>query len=72
MATVKHTSQRPKRARVPSDGLTSQNKKDLECILGICNHTITSKTCLYWNKVVDSEDPGRVQYKLIERIWRKK
>ena len=57
-----------KRATAPSRGLTAQNKKDLECILGFCSHTVSNKNCLYWNKVVDSEDPARVQYKLIERM----
>lgn len=66
--TVKHTSRQKKARTAHSKGLTAQNKKDLECILGVCTHSISSKTCLYWNKVVDAENPERVQYKLIERM----
>lgn len=69
MGTVKHTSSTTKRTTARSKGLTAQNKKDLECILGLCNHSITSKTCKYWNKVVDSDDPAQVQYKLIIKLF---
>lgn len=69
MGTVKHTSSTQKRAATRSNGLTVQNKKDLECILGLCSHSITSKTCKYWNKVVDAENPAGVQYKLIIKLF---
>lgn len=58
-----------KRARAKARGLSAQNKKALECILGCCNHECTSKTCVYWNKVVDSDDPAKTQFKLIEKIF---
>lgn len=66
--TVKNPSSKKKAHTAQSKGLTAQNKKDLECILGVCKHEISSKTCLYWNKIVDAEDPARAQYKLIERM----
>lgn len=68
MKTVKHTSLKKKRATEPSKGLTVQNKKTLECILGLCKHNPEAKTCLYWTKVVDDDDPALVQYKLIEKL----
>jgi len=68
MKTVKNASSGAKRVRTQNKGLTAQNKKDLECILGACKHEPTSKTCLYWNKVVDAEDPAKAQYKLIIKI----
>ena len=58
-----------KRAREPSRGLTAQNKKDLECILGLCKHSaMTNTKCLYWDKVVDAPDPAAEQYKLIIKL----
>lgn len=42
--------------------------KDLECILGSCRHTPASKSCLYWAKVVDAENPALEQTKLIKKI----
>ena len=58
-----------KRARAPSKGLTAQNKKDLECILGLCKHSALSNAkCLYWDKVVDATDPAQEQYKLIVKM----
>lgn len=65
---VSKSSSTKKRVAARSKGLTVQNKKDLECILGMCNHSITSKTCLYWNKVVDANNPAEVQYKLIVKL----
>lgn len=65
---VSKSSSTKKRVTTRSKGLTLQNKKDLECILGLCTHSITSKTCLYWNKVVDAENPAGVQYKLIVKL----
>lgn len=64
------TSSRPtKRVTARSKGLTAQNKKDLECILGLCAHSPMGKTkCLYWDKVVDAADPAKEQYKLISRL----
>lgn len=66
--TVNNTSRTKKRIRTQNKGLTAQNKKALECILGLCDHTPSSKTCLYWNKVVDSEDPAGIQLKLITKL----
>lgn len=58
-----------KRAREPSRGLTAQNKKTLECILGLCKHSaMTNTKCLYWDKVVDAADPAAEQYKLIIKL----
>lgn len=68
MKTVKNTTSSIKRVRTQNKGLTAQNKKALECILGLCAHSMESKTCLYWNKVVDAEDPAKVQYKLIIKL----
>ena len=65
---VSKSSSTKKRVTARSKGLTVQNKKDLECILGMCNHSITSKTCLYWNKVVDANNPAEAQYKLIVKL----
>lgn len=65
---VQNPSTKKKRSTAQNKGLTAQNKKDLECILGACKHEPTSKTCLYWNKVVDAEDPAKAQYKLIIKI----
>lgn len=48
--------------------LSDKQKKELECILGLCSHSISSKTCAYWNKVVDAENPARVQFKLIVKL----
>lgn len=64
----KTPSQKEKRVRTQNKGLTAQNKKTLECILGLCGHGPEAKTCLYWTKVVDSDDPALVQYKLIEKL----
>ena len=69
MKTVKNTSQPKKRVRTQNKGLTAQNKKDLECILGLCNHSaFGSAKCLYWDKVVDAADPAQMQYKLIVKL----
>lgn len=57
-----------KRVRTQNKGLRTQYKKTLECILGLCNHGPEAKTCLYWTKVVDNEDPALEQYKLIEKL----
>lgn len=57
-----------KRVRTQNKGLTAQKKKTLECILGLCTHSIENKNCLYWNKVVDAENPAGVQYKLIIKL----
>lgn len=65
---VNNPSSKKKRVRAPSRGLTAQNKKTLECILGLCGHGPEAKTCLYWTKVVDNDDPALVQYKLIEKL----
>lgn len=48
--------------------LSEKQKKELECILGLCSHSINSKTCVYWNKVVDSENPAGIQFKLIVKL----
>lgn len=63
--TVKNPSPQKKRARRDSRGLTAQNKKDLECILGCCQH---ESGCVYWKKVVDAEDPARMQFELINKM----
>lgn len=68
---VKNPSSAKKRVRTQNKGLTAQNKKDLQCILGTCSHTPASKTCLYWSKVVDSDDPAAVQLRLVEKIINK-
>lgn len=65
---VKNPSSTKKRVRPQKKGLTAQKKKTLECILGCCTHDITSKTCLYWNKVVDADDPALMQMKLIAKL----
>ncbi len=65
---VKDPSSTKKRVRTQKKGLTAQNKKTLECILGCCTHDVTSKTCLYWNKVVDADDPALMQMKLIAKL----
>lgn len=65
---VKNPSSTKKRVRTQKKGLTAQNKKTLECILGCCTHDATSKTCLYWNKVVDADDPALMQMKLIAKL----
>lgn len=65
---VKNPSSTKKRVRTQKKGLTAQNKKTLECILGCCTHDVTSKTCLYWNKVVDADDPAMMQMKLIAKL----
>lgn len=64
----KITTSTKKRVVGPSKGLTAQKKKELECILGLCSHSPSSKTCKYWNKVVDAEFPEGVQYKLIVKL----
>ncbi len=66
---VQVSSPKKKRATAQNKGLTAQNKKTLQCILGCCTHDITSKTCLYWNKVVDSDDPALTQMKLIAKLF---
>lgn len=66
---VSVSSSKKKRATAQNRGLTAQNKKTLQCILGCCTHDITSKTCLYWNKVVDSDDPALTQMKLIAKLF---
>lgn len=66
---VEVSSPKKKRATEPSRGLTAQNKKTLQCILGCCTHGMDSKTCPYWKKVVDSDDPALTQYKLIARLF---
>lgn len=63
------STSKKKRVREPSRGLTAQNKKDLECILGLCKHSaMTNTKCLYWDKVVDAPDPAAEQYKLIIKL----
>lgn len=42
-------------------------EKELDCILGLCNHTIKSKTCQYW-KIVDKPNPGLAQKKAIVNL----
>lgn len=66
---VKNPSSKKKRVTEPLRGLTAQNKKALQCILGCCEHDITSKTCVYWAKVVDADDPAREQMKLIAKLF---
>lgn len=69
---VKNPSSQKKRAREPARGLTAQNKKDLECILGVCKHEVPGKSkCLYWDKVVDNDDPAKVQFDLIVKLLNK-
>ncbi len=63
---VKNPSPQKKRVRSDSRGLTAQNKKDLECILGCCKH---ASDCTYWKKVVDAEDPAREQFNLIIKMF---
>lgn len=64
-----NSSSATKRATARSKGLTAQNKKDLECILGLCKHSaLTNTKCLYWDKVVDAADPAQEQYKLIVKL----
>lgn len=65
---VENPSTKKKRATAQNKGLSAQNKKTLQCILGCCTHDITSKTCVYWNKVVDSDDPALTQMKLITKM----
>ena len=66
------TSSLPEKRRTePSRGLKTQFKKDLECILGCCNHPYTSKTCVYWTKIVDSADPARAQHARIVKLIQK-
>ena len=65
---VENPSLKKKRATESSRGLSAQNKKTLQCILGCCEHNCTSKTCVYWKKVVDSDDPAQTQYKLIVKL----
>lgn len=65
---VENPSKKKKRATAQNRGLTAQDKKTLQCILGCCTHDITSKTCVYWNKVVDSDDPALTQMKLISKM----
>lgn len=65
---VGESSSKKKRATAQNKGLSAQNKKTLQCILGCCTHDITSKTCVYWNKVVDSDDPALTQMKLITKM----
>ena len=65
---VTNPSPKEKRATVASRGLTAQNKKTLECVLGCCNHSVGSKNCLYWTKVVDCDDPASMQLKLITKL----
>lgn len=63
-----NSSSKKKPLRTQNKGLTAKNKKTLECILGLCGHGPEAKTCLYWTKVVDNDDPALVQYKLIEKL----
>lgn len=63
------SSSKKKRATTQTRGLSAQNKKALECILGCCSHEITNKSCVYWNKVVDSDDPALTQMKLIAKLF---
>ena len=66
---VQVSSSRKKRRTAPSKGLTAKEKQTLQCILGCCTHQIDSKTCMYWNKVVDSDDPALTQMKLIAKLF---
>ena len=66
---VQVSSPNKKRVTEPSRGLTAQNKKTLQCILGCCPHNVDSKNCPYWRKVVDSDDPALMQYKLIVKLF---
>ena len=68
---VEVSSSKKKRATAQNKGLTAQDKKTLQCILGCCTPDITSRTCVYWNKVVDSDDPALTQMKLIAELFKK-
>lgn len=64
-----NSSSKKKPLRTQNKGLTAKNKKDLECILGLCKHSaMTNTKCLYWDKVVDAPDPAAEQYKLIIKL----
>lgn len=66
---VQTSTSAKKRVTARSRGLTAQNKKTLECILGVCKHSpFTNTKCLYWDKVVDAADPAQEQYKLIIKL----
>lgn len=65
--TVSNTTSKEKTHTAQSRG---QIRKDLQCILGACSHAPTNKSCAYWSKVVDSDDPAAEQLKLIEKIIR--
>lgn len=69
--TTTHTTSKEKRNTAHARWLSAQIKKELECILGACKHTPASKSCVYWAKVVDSDDPALEQLKLIEKIIRR-
>lgn len=61
---TKLSTKTKKTATAQDRGVTAQ----LKCILGACTHAPSSKTCLYWNKIVDSNDPAAAQLVLIEKI----
>lgn len=69
--TTKNPSSATKRVVGASRALTAQNKKALECILGLCSHKEGAKGCLYW-KIVDADDPARAQYDLIIKLMKGK
>lgn len=64
MVNVPSTKKKPRVAR--SSGVTAQIKKDLMCVLGCCKH---ENNCVYWKKVVDSDDPAKTQYDLILKMF---
>lgn len=62
MTKLSTSNKKPRTAQ--SSGVRAQ----LKCILGACTHEPSSKTCVYWKKVVDCDDPAMMQLKLIEGL----
>ena len=72
MKTTKDPSRKKKPLTGPSRAQLEQIRKPLQCILGCCGHDYTSRTCLYWKKVVDAADPAEMQLKLIMKLFKEK
>lgn len=63
-----NTTNKKKRVTAQNRGVTAQFEKTLDCALGCCSHKPTSKTCIYWKKIVDADYPEKEQRKIILKL----
>ena len=47
--------------------LDKKQISEINCIAGVCGHSVNNKECLYW-KICDSDDPGDTMKKYILKV----